>query len=110
MNVLLQDLMREAYPERPPLKQLPDIRKIGTALVSYIRHNIGKQVVKRWEIEDRNGKAIVRLYLPLLHHNPQHTKYTQPVILLARTSEKFNAPFRMFGDGTTICVEFEINI
>lgn len=110
MSVLLQDLMREAYSERPPLKQLPDIRRIGTALVSYLRHNIGKKIVRRWEIEDRNGKAIVRLYLPLLHHHPHHSKWTQPIILLTRASEKFNAPFRMFGDGTSIGVEFEVNL
>ena len=104
----LQDLVPEiaGYPRR---KEFPEIREVGRKLAIYIRHNIGKGIIKKWGVDKIHDKSIVRLYLSLLHHDPNGSNYLQPVTQLIRASQRFNAPFRMFGDGNLICVEFEVN-
>jgi hypothetical protein len=115
MSVLLQDLLIEdnalsGYKRNPPLKQYPEIRKIGAEIVRYFLRNTGRDKLVKWEVEDQNGRGIVRLYLPLLHHHPQQSQWKQPLLQIIKTSERFNAPFRMFGDGTLICIEMEVKV
>ena len=110
--MLLQDLLTESNElgirrRNPPLKHHPEIRKIGAEIVKYFLKNIGRGKLVKWEVDER---GIVRLYLPVLHNNPQHSRGQQPLVQLIRASEKFNVPFRMFGDGNLICVEMEVKV
>jgi hypothetical protein len=110
MNVRLQDLVREiqVYKKHPPLKKHPEIRHSGAKIVRYILRNTGKEAIKRWEVAELHGKSILRIYFSTLHNNPRQADYSQPVSMITRASRKFDAPFRIFGEGNLICVEFEV--
>ena len=90
--------------ESPSFAQNPDVRKFGADFVSYIRKYVGKDVIKRWEMDDL-GK--IRLYFGVLHHNPHHSRSGTPLWRIIQAAEKFRAEFRMFADGNLICIELE---
>lgn len=106
MAIQLRGLMNEMemFKKNPPQTKLPAIRDIGAKIIKYITHNIGRGIIKTWEVDDRHGRGVVRLYLPLMHHNPQEKGSMQPIIQIIKASERFNAPFRMFGSGNLICI------
>jgi hypothetical protein len=102
MNIKLSILLNEIQ-AAPPVKQHPELRSFGAQIVYYIR-KAGRDAVKRWEISN-DGK--VRLYFGVIHYDPKKTQIMQPLWRIIGIAEKFNVPFRMFGDGNMICMEIE---
>ena len=90
-------MLRRRWPART---EQPDRRKKAAEVVRFIRSYMGRTTIARWEF---SPAGTIVLYFEPIHHEPGMTAQTLPRLILA--SEKFNFPFRLFGDGNLIAME-----
>lgn len=85
----------------PPRSDDP-MRATGRDIVAFITKNLGRAVIKKWEVTD-DGK--IQFYFGVIHHNPNWTKGNSLLLRIMAASEVFNIPFRVYPYEGTICVE-----